>query len=179
MPPTMLSLTALAERWLGELERALASGDEAQLAGLFHADSHWRDVLAFTWRITTTSGREAIAAALNGKRARGFRIDPTRTAPREVTRAGERCVEAIYRFETDGGTGAGVLRMKGEKAWTLLTALEEITAQRPQPKDADPAVLVVGGGQAGLSIAARLARRGIDALVVDRWPRVGDNWRRR
>jgi putative flavoprotein involved in K+ transport len=25
----------------------------------------------------------------------------------------------------------------------------------------------------------RLAERGIDALVVDRWPRVGDNWRRR
>jgi len=40
-------------------------------------------------------------------------------------------------------------------------------------------VLIVGGGQAGLSIAARLAQRGIEALVVDRWPRVGDNWRRR
>jgi putative flavoprotein involved in K+ transport len=40
-------------------------------------------------------------------------------------------------------------------------------------------VLVVGGGQAGLSIAARLSRRGIDTLIVDRWPRIGDNWRRR
>jgi cation diffusion facilitator CzcD-associated flavoprotein CzcO len=37
----------------------------------------------------------------------------------------------------------------------------------------------VGGGQAGLSIAARLAQRGIDALIIDRWPRIGDNWRQR
>src|SRR5256885_1921405 len=46
-------------------------------------------------------------------------------------------------------------------------------------EDREPTVLVVGGGQAGLSIAARLTQRGIDTLIVDRWPRVGDNWRRR
>ncbi|MBO0878406.1 MAG: NAD(P)/FAD-dependent oxidoreductase, partial [Pseudonocardia sp.] len=45
--------------------------------------------------------------------------------------------------------------------------------------DRDPAVLVIGGGQAGLSIAARLGRLGVDALVVDRHSRVGDNWRLR
>jgi cation diffusion facilitator CzcD-associated flavoprotein CzcO len=45
--------------------------------------------------------------------------------------------------------------------------------------DRDPAVLVVGGGQAGLSIAARLGRLGVDTLVVDRHSRVGDNWRLR
>jgi NAD(P)-binding Rossmann-like domain len=45
--------------------------------------------------------------------------------------------------------------------------------------DRDPAVLVVGGGQAGLSIAARLTQLQVDTLIVDRWPRIGDNWRRR
>jgi putative flavoprotein involved in K+ transport len=45
--------------------------------------------------------------------------------------------------------------------------------------DRDPTVLVVGGGQAGLSIAARLTQLGVDTLIVDRWPRIGDNWRRR
>ena len=46
-------------------------------------------------------------------------------------------------------------------------------------EDRDPAVLVVGAGQAGLSAAARLAALGIDTLVIDREARVGDNWRSR
>src|SRR5262245_41479652 len=45
--------------------------------------------------------------------------------------------------------------------------------------DREPAVLIAGGGQAGLSLAARLGRIGVDALVVDRFERVGDCWRKR
>ena len=40
-------------------------------------------------------------------------------------------------------------------------------------------MLVVGGGHAGLSIAARLTQLQVDTLIVDRWPRIGDNWRQR
>jgi putative flavoprotein involved in K+ transport len=46
-------------------------------------------------------------------------------------------------------------------------------------EDHEPAVIVVGGGQAGLSIAARLHQLGIDTLIVDKHARVGDNWRKR
>lgn len=45
--------------------------------------------------------------------------------------------------------------------------------------DGEPTVLVVGGGQAGLSIAATLGRIGVDTLIVDRLERVGDCWRTR
>ena len=45
--------------------------------------------------------------------------------------------------------------------------------------DREPDVLVVGGGQAGLSIAARLTQLRVDTLIVDRNKRVGDNWRNR
>ena len=54
---------------------------------------------------------------------------------------------------------------------------KRIVAQ--QYDDRDPAVLVVGGGQAGLSIAARLTQLGIDTLIVDKNSRIGDNWRNR
>ena len=94
----------------------------------------------------------------------------------------------------------------GLRAWTIVTTLEELRGHeeafrvRPEPDstrdfgaenwtdrlskaraydDRDPAVLVVGGGQAGLSIAARLHQLGIDALIVDRHKRIGDNWRTR
>ncbi|KAG1733994.1 FAD/NAD(P)-binding domain-containing protein [Suillus lakei] len=45
--------------------------------------------------------------------------------------------------------------------------------------EADPTVLIVGGGQSGLMCAARLGRLGIRALVVEKNARVGDNWRQR
>jgi putative flavoprotein involved in K+ transport len=173
----------LAQRWLADFEKALASGDAAALEGLFERDSHWRDVLALTWRIGTVSGVQAVARGLKEHAARsrpqGFRLDPDRTPPREVTRAGEKCVEAIYRFQIVDGPGTGVVRFRGDKAWTLLTALEDLNGKKAIPKNEGPDVLIVGGGQAGLSIGARLKRNGIDALIVDRWPRVGDNWRRR
>jgi putative flavoprotein involved in K+ transport len=201
--------TAVAD-WLSRFEKS----DDASLASLFHADSHWRDVLALTWRIETFSGRDAIVQALRKtQRPSHVAIDPDRTSPREVMRAGRDAIEAIFRFETTDGRGDGVVRLTPDsdgtlKAWTLMTALEELKGHeehvgRTRPhcgsysrdfrgpnwldlrkasaayEDRDPAVLVVGGGQAGLSIAARLTQLGVDTLIIDRWPRIGDNWRQR
>lgn len=39
--------------------------------------------------------------------------------------------------------------------------------------------LVIGGGQAGLSVGYHLARRGLPFLILDAHDRVGDAWRRR
>ena len=210
-------ISAVAQDWLARFERVLASRDGAGLAALFHADSHWRDVLALTWDIRTVNGRDAIAEefAVHSDRAgpSSFEVDPDRTAPRQVTRAGTNAIEAIFKFDTAQGRGCGILRLTPDKdgtpkAWTLLTALDEIkgfeeTVGRSRPTgqsysrdfrgpnwldlrksaaaytDHDPAVLVVGGGQAGLSIAARLKQLQVDTLIVDREQRVGDNWRNR
>ena len=94
------------------------------------------------------------------------------------------------------------------KAWSLLTKLEEIKGfeeqlDRNRPsgesysrdfkgpnwrdlRDIDvryeersPAVVVIGAGQAGLSIAARLRQLNVDTLVLEKNERVGDNWRNR
>jgi putative flavoprotein involved in K+ transport len=210
------SLT-VTERWLAQFERALSEGDNALLQTLFHADSHWRDVLALTWRIMTVNGGGAIPRDLRRHservRPRNFKVPSHRTAPRTVTRAGTESIEAIFTFETTQGRGSGVVRLRPEaadtpKAWTLLTALDEIKGHeeqlgrsRPQGEaysrdfhgpnwldnrraateyaDRDPAVLVVGGGQAGLSAAAGLTQLGVDTLIVDREKRIGDNWRKR
>ncbi len=42
-----------------------------------------------------------------------------------------------------------------------------------------PAVLVVGGGQGGIALGARLRQLGVPALVIDKHPRPGDQWRNR
>ncbi|MFG1921976.1 NAD(P)-binding domain-containing protein [Cryptosporangium sp. NPDC048952] len=45
--------------------------------------------------------------------------------------------------------------------------------------DDDPAVLILGAGHNGLSIAARLRALDVPTLVIDREARVGDTWRKR
>src|SRR3984893_9884 len=94
------------------------------------------------------------------------------------------------------------------KAWTLLTELgelkgfeEQLGVERPRGNaysrdfrgpnwldlrkasaayaHHDPTVLVIGGGQSGLCIAARLKQLNVDTLIVDREKRIGDNWRKR
>src|SRR3954470_24992506 len=126
------TLSTIANHWLARFEAALRARDKSLLQSLFQADSHWRDVLALTWGIGTVSGAEKIADELQLRDRMlptGFRTDPGRTAPRHVMRAGTKCVEALFRFETPIGECDGVLRLiEGDepKAWTLLTALQEL-----------------------------------------------------
>jgi putative flavoprotein involved in K+ transport len=42
-----------------------------------------------------------------------------------------------------------------------------------------PYVLVVGGGQGGIALGARLRQLGVPSVVLDKHPRPGDQWRRR
>lgn len=134
-------------------------------------------------RVVTRAGVEVVEAMI------GFETD---VGP----------ASGIVRFRLDDDPVAA------PRAWTLLTALDAIRgheeavirAAREGPAfdrdmhgpnwldrrfaaqafaDHDPAVLIVGGGHAGLTIAARLGQLGVDALVVDRMARVGDNWRLR
>src|SRR5690349_20914551 len=212
-------ISVSAESWLVQFEAALADGDEVALKALFHPDSYWRDVLALSWNLQTLNGADAILKELPAlaRRAmpKNFAIDPGRAAPRRVNRAGTPSIETIFKFETAVGRGHGIVRLIPDtadgnrpKAWTLLTALEELKGleeqldtTRPRGQaysrdfrgpswldqrkasnayaDRDPVVLVVGGGHAGLSIAARLKQLKVDTLIVDRWPRIGDNRRRR
>ena len=40
-------------------------------------------------------------------------------------------------------------------------------------------ITVVGAGQGGLTLAARLKQLDVSTLIIDRNDRVGDNWRNR
>lgn len=46
-------------------------------------------------------------------------------------------------------------------------------------ENSDPTVLIIGGGQNGLMIAARLNALGIPNLIVEKNPNIGDNWANR
>jgi putative flavoprotein involved in K+ transport len=72
----------------------------------------------------------------------------------------------------NAGDDEWVKAEKGRLNWT-----ETRDPARALPKQ--PTVLIVGGGQSGLMLAARLERYGIDYAVVEQHARLGDSWRKR
>jgi putative flavoprotein involved in K+ transport len=61
-----------------------------------------------------------------------------------------------------------------------LEALEPRARSRSRAETEEVDVLVIGGGQAGLSVGYHLARNGVERfLILDANARVGDSWRQR
>jgi len=199
--------TLVASTWLADFSTALASGDVDAAVALFEPDSYWRDLVAFTWNIRTQEGPEAIRAMLKARladtRPSAFAIEG------EATEAGG-VVEAWFAFETAVARGRGHLRLRGGKAWTLLTTMTELKGfeertgerrtkgaehgvqvdrktwlERRQEEAAalgfteQPYVVIVGGGQGGIALGARLRRLGVPTIIVEKNARPGDSWRKR
>jgi len=70
-------------------------------------------------------------------------------------------------------TGEAYSRNFGGMNW------KDLRNQSQRYDDRDPVVLVIGGGQAGLTVAARLGQMGVDTLVIDKLAHIGDCWRNR
>lgn len=200
------SAAHIAGQWLDRFEHALRSGDAGAVAELFAPDCWWRDILCLSWDFRTFDAEtmpDAVSLALRSG-LRGFALS-TELAPDDS----EHEVFALITFQSDQGPGAGSVRLRSVdgqwKAAIVLTTLqglhgreEAVGAQRPRfargsdhrgslpakeeswrSPGGDPEVLIVGGGHAGLIIAARLAHLGVAAVVIERNHRVGDNWRKR
>ena len=117
-------------------------------------------------------------------------------------------IEALFTFSVGTwGAGDGVFRLvyspegvwKGYTIYTNLQSLsdhpEKVGALRnPFPnhgkwveqrekeiefEGVEPYVVVIGGGQSGLDVGARLKFLDIPTLIVEKYPRVGDQWRNR
>ncbi|TNM39480.1 NAD(P)/FAD-dependent oxidoreductase [Nocardioides albidus] len=199
-----------ATAWFAAFEDALAARDIDRASNLFAATSFWRDLIAFSWNLTTVENPDGVADMLTHNLDRvdpkGFRLtEPAATADGVTT--------AWFEFETAVGRGRGLLRVvdeDGPKAWTFLTTLYELKGheepmrtRRPMGAehganksrvtwlekkraeeagwgvDTQPYALIVGGGQGGIALGARLRQLGVPALVIDKHARPGDQWRKR
>ena len=175
------------QRWLEAFSAALASRELGAIPKLFQEESYWRDLVAFTWNIHTSEGATAIQAMLAATLGH---VEPSRFRLRNAAR-GEGFVEAWFTFETAVGRGIGHLRLKERRAWTLLTTLQElkgfeeksgrtrVTGLEEEALDRPPYVAIIGGGQCGIALAARLKRLDVPAVVLEKNARAGDSWRRR
>ncbi|MER9950787.1 NAD(P)/FAD-dependent oxidoreductase [Mesorhizobium sp. M0047] len=196
-----------AAAWLASFAHALEAGDGAAASNLFVDDCYWRDLLIFTWNITTMEGRDAIAGMLEATLAT---TRPTAWQLTGEATSEEGTIEAWLSFETAVASGEGIMRLRDGRCRTLFTAMTELKgfeerkgAKRPlgvrhkaDPEretwseararetrklgaEEQPYCLVIGGGQGGIMLGARLRQLGVPTIVIEKNSRPGDSWRNR
>ncbi|MGW6447319.1 NAD(P)-binding domain-containing protein [Lentzea sp. NPDC055074] len=198
---------ARVDAWLAEFEAALGARDVDAAAGLFATDSYWRDLVSFTWNIKTVEGREAIAdllsACLDGTGPENFRTTETPVEADGIVEAwlefettSGRC-RGHLRLNDEGAytlltslhelkgfeEGKKDTRPRGVRHGVqkdrLSWAQEREREQKELGYEQQPYVVVIGGGQGGIALGARLRQLGVPALVLERNDRPGDSWRKR
>ncbi|WP_158805974.1 MULTISPECIES: NAD(P)/FAD-dependent oxidoreductase [unclassified Acidisoma] len=193
--------------WVEAFGAALSRGDIVGTAELFAEESYWRDLVSFTWNITTSEGRPAIRAMLEARLAD---TQPTQLTPTDEATDVNGIVSGWFTFETARARGIAYVRLREGRAWTLLTSMEELKGfeemkGRRRPFGAEhgvhqgrstwlerkleeeealgftkqPYCVIVGGGQGGLALGARMKRLGVPTLIIEKNARAGDSWRHR
>ena len=71
--------------------------------------------------------------------------------------------------------GTEFVPRRNRKSWLEKRQTEIASIGRSE----QPYCLIVGGGQAGIGLAARLKRLNVPTLVIERNPKAGDSWRNR
>jgi putative flavoprotein involved in K+ transport len=203
--PTAAAVTV----WLTQFTDALTAGDAQAAAALFAEDCYWRDLIAFTWNIRTLEGRAEISAmlaeVLPAVQPSGWRItegeeplqaDGVTEAWVDFETAAGRGHGHLRLRDGQGWTllttlaeltgheeARGPTRPRGTRhgAFRGRTSWLE---QREQERsglgyDEQPYVLIVGGGQGGIALGARLRQLGVPTIIADRHGRPGDQWRSR
>jgi putative flavoprotein involved in K+ transport len=187
------------EKWLADFAAALERKDIAAATALFADTGYWRDLVAFTWNIVTFEGRPAIAdmlkARLGDVRPSGFKPEwrdgwftfetaTGRGRGRVVLRDGKAATLLTSMTELKGfEEKAGPTRPLGTQHGAFRDRVTWTDRRRADAAELgvtrQPYVLIVGGGQGGIALGARLKRIGVPALIVDAHQRPGDAWRKR
>lgn len=159
-------------------------------------------MFALTGTLRTFYGAESICNAWDKTSKRlglsGFKLD---LQSPQIFRAGPvSWVQAFFSFETTGPpatTCQAIVSLipdeKGEwRIWLLRTIIENLKEQGEVDllesaqngySNSDTQMhfdcVVVGGGQAGLSIGGRMQALGLSYVILDKYQEVGDSWKTR
>ena len=197
-----------AAAWLTAFSDACAARDVARASGMFAATSYWRDLVAFTWNLKTVENPDGVAdllrATLDTTDPSGFRLTEDATEADGVTTAWFEFETAVgrgaglLRLDADGkawtlltsleelkgheepmserrprGVDHGVHR--GRQSWRERRESEAAELGYTR----QPYAVIIGGGQGGIALGARLRQLGVDAIIIEKNERPGDSWRKR
>jgi putative flavoprotein involved in K+ transport len=195
--------------FLDRFGAALEKGDIEAAVALFQADSYWRDLVTFTWNIRTMEGqdqiRDMLKAQLAGVKPRNWQIAEGEVATED---GGITTAWITFETEVARGYGlirlkdgliwtllTTMVELKGHeeplgydrplgakhgagkqrKSWA-----EEIEQERAEMGySKQPYTVIIGGGQGGIALGARLRQLGVPTIIVEKNDRPGDSWRNR
>jgi putative flavoprotein involved in K+ transport len=201
------SPTQQVSEWLSRIGTALDRKDCSAAADLFCNECYWRDLISFTWNIKTLEGKVEIeamlAATVSVVHPGHWQIAGEATEENGVTAGWLTFETAVARgksylrlkaskcwtllttmLELKGleekrgatrrlGVQHGVL--KNRKTW-----LEQTIQEDAELGDAtQPYCVIIGGGQGGIGLAARLKRLEVPTIIIEKNNRPGDSWRKR
>ena len=201
------ALTHEVSVWLSQFGTALDRKDWSAAVDLFGEECFWRDLVAFTWNIKTLEGkaeiRAMLAATISDVQPTGWQIAGTATDENGVTEAWLTFETAVARgkgylrlksgkcwtllttmteltgFEEQCGasrplgTQHGVY--KNQRTWLEQKSQDE----RELGDITQPYCVIIGGGQGGIGLAARLKRLHVPTIIIEKNSRAGDSWRNR
>ena len=189
--------------------KALSAGDIEKAASQFQDDCYWRDLVAFTWNIRTMEGKDQVRDMLKSQLAltepSNWAIAERRGSGRgQRRRRGmdhlrDQCCPRLWPCRLKDGRVWTLLTTMSE----LKGHEEPVGAARPLgvPGRAEigkkswkeereqeiaelghsrqPYCLIIGGGQGGIGLAARLKQLNVPTIIVEKNERPGDSWRKR
>jgi len=201
--------TARMQGLLDRFGAALAAGRIDEAVEMFADQCYWRDLVTFTWNIKTMEGRDQVRDMLSARFAdvkpanwrvaegeeateadglmeswisfetgvaRGFGL--IRVKDGRIWTLLTTMVELKGHEEKAGFTrplGAKHGQNVGVRNW-IEEREEEL---RTLGYEKQPYVVVIGGGQGGIALGARLRQLGVPTIIVEKNARAGDSWRKR
>lgn len=194
---------------LAKLGKALEQGDIDTAVNLFQADCYWRDLVAFTWNLKTMEGQDQIRdmlttqlAAIKPARLRQDENEPA-IAGDGVTEGWFEFETEVARGHGHIRLKNGLIwtllttmtELKGhEEPKGLRRPLGAEHGHDPnrrtwkEKREAEaaelgyttqPYAVIIGGGQGGIALGARLRQLGVPTIIIEKNERPGDSWRKR
>ncbi|MDV2081173.1 NAD(P)/FAD-dependent oxidoreductase [Marinobacter xestospongiae] len=199
--------TEQARQWLASFDEILTSGEPERAADLFEQNGYWRDLVAMTWNLKTLEGRPAIRHMIRQTAPHiqpgNWQLSEPATEQDGVIEAWltfeTRDARGKGHLRLRDGQAWTLLttmqelkdfpekrkfrRPKGAQHGASKTRQTWLEARQQEERELgysqQPYCVIIGGGQGGIGLAARLRQLDVPTIVIERNPTPGDSWRNR
>jgi putative flavoprotein involved in K+ transport len=203
----MTDFTPEVSEWLANFGAALDRLDFEGAAKMFADESYWRDLVSFTWNIKTAEGKEEIKAMLEATvpvaKPGPWRIEGDAAMDNEVISSwfsfettvargkghlrlkDGKCMTLLTTMVELKGfeEKKGAVRPKGVQHGAYSNRQNWLERRNEEVATlgvfAQPYCLIIGGGQGGIALGARLKQLEVPTIIIEKNDRPGDSWRKR